>query len=59
MEVCPTTPDLNVYTFSKNIKYFFLWNAIFKETYLLKLSIIPWLVHRTSIISYFTTIIIF
>ena len=52
--------DLNVYTFSKNIKNFLLSKQYwFKETYLLKLSIISWLVHCTSIISYFTTIIIF
>ena len=32
--------DLNVYTFSKNIEKFLTLKAIFKETYLLKLSII-------------------
>ena len=56
--VAQNLKDLNVYTFSKNIKNFLLSQQYSKKP-LLELSIISWLVHRTSAISYFTTIIIF
>ena len=56
--VAQNLKDLNVYTFSKNIKNFLLSQQYSKKP-LLELSIISWLVHCTSAISYFTTIIIF
>ena len=49
--------DLNVYTFSKNIKNFSQSNSQKNLSHEIKYYLL--LVHRTSIISYFTTIIIF